>query len=103
MVIVTAIVPAATVIGVALIGLVQYREKVLNEQRKHEIDRREDLRTEGYLIQLEMSQASLKLSKVTAKAVMYQRLNGDVEDAWEWVQAVEVKYDDYLRRITRTV
>ena len=102
-VVVSALIPSATAIGVALIGLAQYREKIINERRKQETDKREDLRTEGYLIQLEMSQAGLKLSKVTAKAVMCQRLNGDVEEAWERVQAVEVRYDDYLRRITRTV
>lgn len=102
-VIVPAVISAATAIGVALIGLAQYKEKMLNEQRKQEIDKREALRTEGYLIQLEMSQAALKLSKVTAKAVMCQRLNGDVEDAWAWVAKVEVKYADYLRRASQAV
>jgi len=90
--IVSAGISAIGAIGVAYIGVHQRKEKRVN-----------DLRNEGALIQMEMSQAGLKLSKVTAKAVLNQKTNGDVEEAMCWAKEVEIKYNDYLRRISQTV
>jgi hypothetical protein len=50
-----------------------------------------------------MTQAILKLSKVTARAVRNQTLNGDVEEAEHWVHEVEIKFADYMRRMSQTV
>lgn len=86
------IITTAGTLGVAYIGVLQHRERQSNE-----------LRNEGALIQMEMSQASLKLAKVTAKAVLNQKTNGDVEEAMEWAKKVEIKYNEYLRRISQTV
>jgi hypothetical protein len=86
------IISAITAIGVAVLGYYLQRQSVRT-------DKREELKAEGALIQLEMTQAELKLSKVTAKAVMNQKLNGDVEEAMNWVRDVEIKYADYLRRV----
>lgn len=83
-------------IGIAIVGVQQRK----NQRRN---DACESLRAEGAILQLEMTQAELKLSKVTAKAVMNQKLNGDVEDAMRWVQAVEIKYQDYTRRMAQVV
>jgi hypothetical protein len=94
--IISAFISTAGALGVAWIGLHQRMDRIINDQR-------EALRREGELIQLEMTQAGLKLSKVTAKAVMQQKLNGDVEEAWKWVHEVEIKYADFLRRITQVV
>ena len=94
--IISAVISALGAIGVAYVGMHQRREKTVN-------DKREAMKSEGALIQMEMTQAGLKLSKVTAKAVMEQKLNGDVEEAWEWVKRVEVKYADYMRRMAQTV
>ena len=94
--IVSTVVSSIGAIGVAYVGMHQRKEKTVN-------DKREALKSEGALIQMEMTQAGLKLSKVTAKAVMEQRLNGDVEEAWEWVKRVEIKYADYVRRMAQAV
>jgi hypothetical protein len=83
-------------IGVAYISIQQRRDREHNAKC-------ESLRAEGALLQLEMIQAVLKLSKVTAKAVRNQTLNGDVEDAERWVHTVEIKFADYMRRITQEV
>lgn len=90
-------------IGVAVIGRLQYRDSRKQAERTKEIDRRDALRHEGSLIQMEMSQASLKLAQVTAKAVTNQKTNGDVEEAMDWAQNVEIKYNQYLRRISQAV
>lgn len=94
--IISAFISAVGAIGVAYVGMHQRKEKTVN-------DKREAMKSEGALIQMEMTQAGLKLSKVTAKAVMEQKLNGDVEEAWAWVKRVEVKYADYMRRMAQTV
>ena len=83
-------------IGVAYVGFHQAR----NQKRN---DKCEALRQEGALLQLEMTQAVLKLSKVTAKAVRNQKLNGDVEEAENWVHTVEIKFADYMRRVSQMV
>jgi uncharacterized protein (DUF2252 family) len=83
-------------IGIAYIGVTQKRTNARSEKR-------EALKAEGALIQMEMTQALLKLSKVTAKAVRQQKLNGDVEEAEEWVRRVEIKYAEYMRRVSQEV
>ena len=94
--IISTIISTVGAVGIAVVGWQQKR----NQKRN---DKCEELRAEGALIQLEMMQAELKLSKVTAKAVMNQELNGDVEDAVKWVRKVEIKYEDYVRRISQAV
>ena len=90
--IVASAISSLGVIGVAYIGVHQHKEKKAS-----------DLRNEGTLIQMEMSQASLKLAHVTAKAVTNQETNGDVKEAMDWAKAVEIKYNQYLRRISQVV
>jgi uncharacterized protein HemX len=92
----STIISTVGAIGVAIVGWQQ------KKNQKHN-DKCEALRSEGAILQLEMTQAELKLSKVTAKAVMNQQLNGDVEEAMNWVRSVEVKYQDYTRRIFQMV
>ena len=94
--IVTAIISGITAIIVSYIGVSQKR----NQKRN---DKCEALRQEGALLQLEMTQAILRLSKVTAKAVRNQALNGDVEEAEHWVHEVEIKFADYMRRMSQIV
>lgn len=92
-IILPTLISAIGAVGVAYVGVIQKRTNAKNEKR-------EVLRAEGVLIQLEMIQAVLKLSKVTARAVRQQKLNGDVEEAEEWVHRVEIKYADYMRRVS---
>ena len=94
--VVTAIISSMGAIGVAYISVQQRKDREHNAKC-------ESLKAEGALLQLEMIQAVLKLSKVTAKAVRNKTLNGDVEDAEKWVHNVEIKFADYMRRITQTV
>lgn len=94
--IITTIISGITAILVAYIGVSQKRNQVKS-------DKYEALRTEGALIQMEMIQAELKLSKVTAKAVLNLKCNGDIEDAMDWAREVEVKYADYVRRVSQVV
>ena len=98
--IIAAVISTAGFVGVSWVGSNQYKERVANEKRKCEIDKRDALKQEGILIQMEMTQAALKLSTVNAKAVMQQKLNGDIEDAMIWVREVTIKYNDYLRRLS---
>ena len=74
-------------LGVAYIANRQRQEKKANE-----------IRNEREMIQMEMTQASLKLAMVTAKAVTNQKTNGDVEEAMQWAKDVEVKYCKFMRR-----
>ncbi len=97
------IITTAGTVGVAIIGVRQYKAKTASEKRKKEIDERDALRHEGALIQMEMGQASLKLAQVTAKAVLNQKVNGDVKEAMDWAKKVEIKYNEYLRRTSQTV
>lgn len=90
--ILSTVISSAGALGVAYIGVHQRKERQSNE-----------LRNEGALIQMEMSQASLKLGQVTAKAVTNQKTNGDVEEAMDWAKKVEIKYNEYLRRISQAV
>ena len=92
-IIIPSLISTAGAVGIAYVGVVQKRTNIKNEKR-------EALKAEGSLIQLEMIQAVLKLSKVTAKAVRQQKLNGDVEEAEEWVHRVEIKYAEYMRRVS---
>ena len=94
--VVSAIISTIGAVGIAIVGYYQAK----NQKRN---DRRETLRQEGALLQLEMIQAVLKLSKVTAKAVRNQKLNGDVEEAEQWVHSVEIKFSDYMRRVSQNV
>jgi hypothetical protein len=86
--IIVAIISTAGTIGVAIIGI-----------RQHCEHKDLALRKEGSLIQLEMAQASLNLAQCTAKAVMGQQINGDMEEAMNWAKQVNIKYNDYSRRI----
>ena len=92
----STIISTVGAVGIAIVGWQQ------KKNQKH-YDKCEELRAEGAILQLEMTQAELKLSKVTARAVMNQKLNGDVEDAMRWVQAVEIKYQEYTRRMAQVV
>jgi hypothetical protein len=94
--IISTIISTVGAVGIAVVGWQQKK----NQKRN---DKCEELRAERALIQLEMMQAELKLSKVTAKAVMNRELNGDVEEAVKWVRKVEIKYEDYMRRISQVV
>jgi adenylosuccinate synthase len=90
--IVQTAISALGAIGVAYVGVHQRRDKQTN-----------DLRNEGSLIQMEMAQTNLDLAKVTAKAVLNQKCNGDVEEAMKRAREVEARYDEYLRRVSRSV
>jgi hypothetical protein len=86
--IIVAAISTAGTIGVAVIGVRQHREH-----------KDAALRQEGSLIQLEMAQAGLNLAQCTAKAVMGQQVNGDMEEAMDWAKQIHIKYNDYSRRI----
>ncbi len=88
----TTLISTAGAIGVAYVGAHQRRDKKIN-----------DLRQEGNLVQMEMIQANLNLAQVTAKAVMNQEVNGDLEEALDWAKKVNIKYSEYLRRVSQSV
>ena len=88
----TTLISTAGAIGVAYIGAHQRKDKKIN-----------DLRQEGNLVQMEMIQANLNLAQVTAKAVMNQEVNGDLEEALNWAKKVNIKYSEYLRRVSQSV
>jgi adenylosuccinate synthase len=88
----TTLISTAGAIGVAYIGAHQRKDKKIN-----------DLRQEGNLVQMEMIQANLNLAQVTAKAVMNQEVNGDLEEALDWAKKVNIKYGEYLRRVSQSV
>lgn len=83
-------------IGIAVVGFHQAK----NQKRN---DKCEELRAEGTLLQMELSHANLQLSKVTAKAVRNQKLNGDVEDAEKKVKDAEEKYVKHMQRFGITI
>lgn len=97
--ILTTIISGAVAVIVAHIARRQRADERERKARQAEIDERDTLREEGVALQLEMTQAELKLSKVTAKAVLNQETNGDVEEAMQWLRSAEKKYADYTRRL----
>ncbi len=94
--VISAVISGVTAIIVSYVGITQKQIQKRNDEQ-------EALKAEGALIQLEMIQAELKLSKVTAKAVLNQKCNGDVEEAMDWTKNVEIKYTDYMRRVSQAV
>jgi predicted benzoate:H+ symporter BenE len=86
--IIVAMISTCGTIGVAIIGVRQHKEQ-----------KNATLREEGSLIQLEMAQASLNLAQCTAKAVMGHEVNGDMKEAMEWAKEVNVRFNEYSRRI----
>jgi len=94
--VISAVISGVTAIIVSYVGVTQKQIQKRNDEQ-------EVLKAEGALIQLEMIQAELKLSKVTAKAVLNQKCNGDVEEAMNWTKKVEIKYADYMRRVSQAV
>lgn len=94
--VVSTIISTMGAIGIAIVGYHQAK----NQKRN---DRCEALRQEGALLQLEMIQAAVKLSKVTARAVKGHDTNGDMDKALEWAEKVEIGHADYMRRVTQNV
>lgn len=92
-----------TPILIALVGLFQYKTNLLSKERYKQQEQREALRQKGCLLQLRLTDVTKDLSMITAKKMMEQKTNGEVERAFEKMTIVEAEYDDYLREVTRLV
>ena len=66
----------------------------------HRSERRSELRRRESLLSLEMMDATLKLSVVTANALTGGHNNGNVERAREASKAAAQEYEEFKRRVT---
>lgn len=82
-----SVISMVSAIGVAIIGAIQFRSRKV-----------EAFRNEGQLIQMEMAQASLNLSMITAKIIAGKANSEEMDPVLDWANAVMIKYCDFLRR-----
>lgn len=86
------------VIAGAFAVLVAFIEARCSRDRKR-TEKRADRRAEENRLAMELMSANCKLSLITAKAVLNQKVNGDVEEAFGAVRDAQGKYDSYITRL----
>ena len=90
------IISGAVLIIVAVIETRATRERKKAQVEKEKAEAREKLRAKESLLAMQMQEAALKLSMVTAKKVMNLHTNGDVKEAFD---AAEKAGSDYMEFI----
>jgi len=78
-----------------LVAVVETRSK--RDRQKSE--ERAIRRTEESRLSMELISANCKLSMVTAKKVLSQKTNGDVEEAFEAAKVAQENYSSYLMKL----
>lgn len=86
------IITSMTAVFIALIEFRGHRDR----KRAEENTKR---RAEESRLSMELLSASCRLGMVTAKAVIHQQVNGDIEAAMSQAEAAQIEYDKFLRKI----
>lgn len=92
-----------TPVLVAIIGIFQYQGREADKRAQERQEARDHLRQKGCLLQLKLTDVTKDLSMITAKKMMEQKTNGEVERAFEKMAEVEAEYDAYLRETAQMV
>lgn len=86
---------ALTGVFTVLVAVIETR----NTRDRKQTESRAERRAEESRLSMELMSANCRLSLVTAKKVMGQKTNGDVEEAFEAVSTAQTNYDGYIRRL----
>lgn len=105
--IITACISGLMTIIVTVIGVLGAKDrKKANKDREEAKDERREasekakIRAKESRLSMAMQNANCMLAVVTAKAVLHQHTNGDVEEAMNAAQTAETDYNEFLREIS---
>ena len=94
-------------IAVAIIGASSARDRKKAEEDRAEAKAERDkaaaraaMRAQENRLSMAMQSANCKLAVVTAKAVLHQHTNGDVEEAMTAAQIAEEEYTEFIREVS---
>ena len=93
--IITAMSPMFSAAALVLVAVIETG----NRRDRKRMDARAARRAEESRLSMEMMSANSKLSLVTAKKVMGQQTNGDVEDAMQTALRAQREYKDFKTRL----
>lgn len=104
------IIQAISVVFVAIIGLIAEKDRRTRkkereeynsyiEKQQEEAKEREALAEQRLKLFMQMENAGLKLAIVTAKKLMNQKTNGDVEEAFNAAQEAKAAYGDFINEV----
>ena len=91
--IICALIASMSTIIVAMLSLYIKR---MNDR----MDRRQDLRERESLLNLRLTSAAVKLSTVSANALMKYANNGNVEEAYAQAREAEEEYQRFQQEVT---
>lgn len=91
--IVCALIASLSTIIVAILSL--YIKQIVGK-----MDRRQSLRERESLLNLRLTSAAVKLSTVSANALMNYTNNGNVEEAYEQAREAEEEYQRFQQEVT---
>lgn len=93
------IISGAVLIMVAVIETRASKERKNTQAEKAKAEEREALRAKESQLAMQMQEASLKLSKVTAKKVMNLQTNGDVKEAFDAAEKAGLEYMEFIEAV----
>lgn len=91
--IICALIASLSTIIVAILSL--YIKQIMGK-----MDRRQSLRERESLLNLRLTSAAVKLSTVSANALMNYENNGNVEEAYEQAREAEEEYQRFQQEVT---
>lgn len=91
--IICALIASLSTIIVAILSL--YIKQIIGK-----MDRRQSLRERESLLNLRLTSAAVKLSTVSANALMNYTNNGNVEEAYEQAREAEEEYQRFQQEVT---
>lgn len=93
------IISGAVLVMVAVIETRATRERKNTQVEKERAAEREALRAKESKLAMQMQEASLKLSMVTAKKVMNLQTNGDVKEAFDAAEKAGSEYMEFIEGV----
>lgn len=84
---------------VTLIEVRAIRDRKRSEVEKERVEKRAELRAKESKLAMQMQEAALKLSLVTAKKVMNMHTNGDVKDAFDAAERAGAEYTSFIEGV----
>lgn len=93
------IIPAASAVAVAVIEAVAAKERRQNKAQREKQERRAAQRAEESRLSMQMMDATLQLSIVSANALTNGHNNGNVERARIAAQKAQEEYEKFLQKL----
>lgn len=93
------IISGVVLIIVAIIEAKACRDRKNQKEEKERMERRAARRAEENRLSIQMENANLQLSMITAKKVMNQETNGDVDEALVAAKKAAEAYESFLDEV----